>query len=72
MLKVTTRLRHLNKLNPLNGMWYNQFTFLVLDKELKNTFQETDMITWEDNSALYDSSPLCWRLQTEVAYANLI
>lgn len=45
MLKVTTRILHLNKLNPLNGMWYNQFTFLVLDKEIKNTFQETDIIT---------------------------
>lgn len=53
-------------------MWYNQFTLLVLAKEIKNTFQETDMIAWEDNGALYNSSSLGWRLQTEVAYASLI
>lgn len=53
-------------------MWYDQFTFLVLAKEIKNTFQEIAMITWEDHSALYNSSPLAWRLQTEVAYASLI
>lgn len=39
-------------------MWYNHFTFLVLVTEIKNTFQETDMITLEDNSALYNSSPV--------------